>query len=146
MDSLCLHGAIRPSGVQLVGWLHPGRSVPARHVSHARVSGVFLGCYAAGNECVRRYFEMSWLIAWSAGSGPRGASEARKPLPARRSGSCHVHVTVETLGLEITRPIVVLFWHTDPVSAYRKVEPGPGQGAATGGTLYSGQSGKRLPD
>src|SRR5208337_1632046 len=27
MDSLCLHGAIGPSGVQLAGWLHHGRSV-----------------------------------------------------------------------------------------------------------------------
>src|SRR5580704_14425879 len=74
-------------------WLAPPRPlrIPARHVSHARVSGVFLGCYAGGNECGRGYFEMSWLIAWSAWFDPvrpgAGRCAARKPCrpgdPAR---------------------------------------------------------------
>src|SRR6266550_7801928 len=37
--------------------------IPARHMSHARVSGVFLGCYAAGNERGGRYLKMSRTIA-----------------------------------------------------------------------------------
>src|SRR6266566_4180223 len=108
MDSLCLHGQSSLLGSNLLAGSTPALRIPARHVSHARVSGVFLGCYAAGNECARRYFEMSWPIAWSGWSGPEGARGAREPWPARRSGSCHVHVTVETLALEINRPIVVL--------------------------------------
>lgn len=82
---------------------------------------------------------MSRLIAWSARFSPvrpgGGRGGTRKPLQAGRSGSCHVHVTVQILALEINRPIAVLFWHTKPVSAYRKVEPGPGLGAVTSGTL-----------
>jgi hypothetical protein len=74
-------------------WLAPPRPlrIPARHVSHARVSGVFLGCYAAGNECGRRYLEMSRTIACSALPGrcaPRpGAGTAAGPAirPASRS-------------------------------------------------------------
>jgi 8-oxo-dGTP diphosphatase len=46
-------------------------------------------------------------------------SGAREPRPARRSGSCHVHVTVETAGAEINRPIAVLFCAAKPVTAYR---------------------------
>src|SRR5690349_3944214 len=107
-------------------WLAPPRPlrIPARHVSHARVSGVFLGCYAAGNECGGRYLEMSPMIAWSAAStgrapagaaqqaDPRGQPAARNPRQHRRSGSCHVHVTVVILTLEIICPIVVVCWHT----------------------------------
>src|SRR5689334_8099029 len=45
-------------------WLAPPRPlrIPARHMSHAWVSGVFLGCYAAGNECAGRYLEISRTI------------------------------------------------------------------------------------
>jgi hypothetical protein len=59
----------------------------------------------------------------------------REPLPAGRSGSCHVRVTVVIHALEKSRPIVVLFSHTNSVSAYRKVERRPGLGAVTSGTF-----------
>ena len=62
-------------------WLAPPRPlrIPARHVSHARVSGVFLGCYAAGNECGGRYLEMSRMIAWSAGRCSLGFAREVRP-------------------------------------------------------------------
>src|ERR1700742_717095 len=62
MDSLCLHGQTGLLGPTC--WLAPPRPlrIPARHMSHARVSGVFLGCYAAGNECAGRYLEISRTI------------------------------------------------------------------------------------
>jgi hypothetical protein len=72
-------------------WLAPPRPlrIPARHVSHARVSGVFLGCYAAGNECERRYFEMSWTIARSARSGT-GRRVAGRGSPGGLGDPAHV--------------------------------------------------------
>src|ERR1035438_6826987 len=49
MDSLRLHGAIGPSGVQLLLAIPRPLRIPARHVSHARVSGVFqIGAKPAG--------------------------------------------------------------------------------------------------
>src|SRR5580698_8545297 len=75
-------------------WLAPPwpLRIPARHVSHTRVSGVFLGCYAAGNECGRGYFEMSWLIAWSARVARFGSAEAGagRGNPYRRDDPAHV--------------------------------------------------------
>src|SRR5580693_1164782 len=138
MDSLCLHGQSSLLGSNLLAGSTPALRIPARHVSHARVSGVFLGCYAAGNECGRGYFEMSWPIAWSARPGlvraGAGRCGARKPLRARASGSCHIRVT-ERFALAINHPIVVRSCYTKSVSAYRKVERRPGPGAVTSGTF-----------
>src|SRR5580658_5301805 len=72
MDSLRLHGAIGPSGVQLLLAIPRPLRIPARHVSHARVSGVLPVCYAAGNEWLQRKFAMSPQVAWRAArSRPR---------------------------------------------------------------------------
>src|SRR6266513_1184213 len=63
MDSLCLHGQTGLLGPTC--WLAPPRPlrIPARHMSHARVSRVFLGCYTARNERGERYLKMSRTIA-----------------------------------------------------------------------------------
>src|SRR5689334_3854252 len=63
MDSLCLHGQTGLLGPTC--WLAPPRPlrIPARHMSHARVSRVFPGCYTARNERGGRYLEMSRTIA-----------------------------------------------------------------------------------
>src|SRR5689334_11838549 len=63
-------------------WLAPPRPlrIPARNVSHTRVSAVFPGCYTAGNERGGRYLEMSRAIARSAPSRePRDKPTARNP-------------------------------------------------------------------
>src|SRR5580704_6515055 len=70
-------------------------------------------------------------------------------MPARRpSGlagscfpSCHVHVTVPTIALVVSHPIVVICSHTSPVSAYRNdsIRCRPWR------HLSSGGCGKRLP-
>src|SRR5690348_13917408 len=75
-------------------WLAPPRPlrIPAKHVSHARVSGVFLGCYAAGNECGGRYLEMSRTIAWSTASAPTGRGR-RRGNRGRVGDPAHVTVT-----------------------------------------------------
>src|SRR5215831_1161668 len=60
--------------------------IPARHVSHARVSGVFLGCYTAGNECGRRYLEMSRTIAWPAAGQPLVSRDLTLTVVLRNTG------------------------------------------------------------
>src|SRR5579864_4759068 len=130
-------GANGPSGVQAVRWLDPGRSVfPARHVSHARVSGLFLGCYVGGNECGRGFFDVSRPITWS---GPWRASGARSWRLGRASGACHVPVTLWAKALVLNHPIDVLCWHTRPVSAYRirlELVRAGREGAVVGGTIF----------
>src|SRR6185437_1769935 len=85
-----------------------------------------------------------------------GTAAARNPRQHRQSGSCHVHVTVVVLTLEIICPIVVVCWHTGLVSAYRRAPRpgrtgvGPGRSQDRTGCRderhhYSGRSGKRLP-
>src|SRR6185312_17176287 len=55
--------ANRPAGSNVpAGSTRPLR-IPARHMSHARVSRVFPGCYTARNERGGRYLEMSRTIA-----------------------------------------------------------------------------------
>src|SRR6266568_540128 len=106
-------------------WLAPPWPfrIPARHVSHARVSGVFLGCYVAGNECGRGYFEMSRpivLVAWlRAGRVRLGAASGAGR--ARKSDGLILHDRVlepdEMDRLSRQLPIVTLAGYATPTTA-----------------------------
>src|SRR5260370_11708379 len=106
-------------------WLAPPWPcrIPARHVCHARVSGVFLGCYVAGNECGRGYFEMSRpivLVAWlRAGRVRLGAASGAGR--ARKSDGLILHDRVlepdEMDRLSRQLPIVTLAGYATPTTA-----------------------------
>ena len=83
-------------------WLAPPRPlrIPARHVSHARVSAVFLGCYTAGNECGATLpgdVAADRLVSRVQGAGAT-AGRARNPGSTGDPAQRHVRVTVVEIG------------------------------------------------
>ena len=121
-------------------WLYPGRSIYLQGMCPMRE---FRPYYSVVTRTVTSAADVSLMYQGrSPGQGVYGPAGPRYGPQAPGFLSRHVPVTDAELALEINHPIVVLCWHTSPVSAYRRF----GTRCRHWRHLSSGRYGKRLPD